>query len=122
MDVISEKVKIVPSYSMLFADDIVLCNNTMEGLMESLEKWYEALEKRVLKISRQNMQYMKCKNSDIEDEVGQLRLGAEVLEPVTEVKYLGSVVQEDGGMKNKVSNSHAGEISPVVCYMIGRYQ
>ena len=47
---------------------------------------------------------MKCKNSDIEDEVGRLRLGAEVLEQVTEFKYLGSVVQEDGGMKNEISN------------------
>ena len=47
MDVISEKVKMVPPNSMLFADDIVLCNNTMEGLMESLDKWCEALEKRL---------------------------------------------------------------------------
>ena len=74
---------------MSFADDIVLCNNTMEELMESLDKWCEALEDRGLKISRQKTQYMKCKNSDIEDEVGQLRLGAEVLEQVTEFKYLG---------------------------------
>ena len=49
---------------------------------------------------------MKCKNSDIEDdEVGQLRLGAEVLEQVTEFKYLGSVVQEDGGMKNEINSN-----------------
>ena len=104
MYVISEKVKMVLPYSMLFADGIVVCSNTMEGLMESLDKWCKALEKRDLKISRQKMQYMKCKNSDIEDKVGQLRLGAEVLEQVTEFKYLGSAVQEDGGMKNKISN------------------
>ena len=61
-------------------------------------------KKRGLKISRQKTQYMKCKNSDIEDEVGQLRLGPEVLEQVTEFKYLGSVVQADGGMKNEISN------------------
>ena len=48
MDVISEKVKMVPPYSMLFANDIVLCNNTMEGLMESLDKWREVLEKKGL--------------------------------------------------------------------------
>ena len=47
---------------------------------------------------------MKCKNSDIEDEVGQLRLGVEVLEQVTEFKYLGPMVQEDGGMKNEISS------------------
>ena len=70
MDVISKKVKMDPPYGMLFADDIVLCNNTMEGLMESLDKWSEALEQRGLKVSRQKTQYMKCKNGDIEDDEG----------------------------------------------------
>ena len=37
MNIVSEKVKMIPPYNM-FADDIVLCNNTMEGLMESLDK------------------------------------------------------------------------------------
>ncbi len=105
LDVISEKVKMVPPFGMLFADDIVLCNNTMEGLTKHLDDWCEALEKRGLKVSRQKTQYMKCKNGIIEDdEVGQLRLGTEVLEQVKEFKYLGSVVQEDGEMKNEISN------------------
>ena len=96
--------------------------------MESLDKWCEALEKRGLKISGQKLQYMKCKNSDIaEDEVGQLRLGAEVPKQVTEFKYLGSVVQEDGEMKNEISNKiQSGsrnwrKCSGVLCD-IGRYQ
>ena len=46
MDVISEKVKMDPPYSMLFADSIVLCNNTMKGLTEGLAKWCEVLEKK----------------------------------------------------------------------------
>ena len=37
LDIISEKVKIVLPYSMLFVDNIVLYNNAMEGLMESLD-------------------------------------------------------------------------------------
>ena len=48
MDVIGYKVKMDSPYSMLFADDIVLCNDTMEGLKESLDKWCKALEKKRL--------------------------------------------------------------------------
>ena len=45
MDVISDKVKMIPPYSMLFADDIISVYNTMEGLMESLDKWCDAWKK-----------------------------------------------------------------------------
>ena len=46
MDVISQEVDRGPPKAMLFADDLVLCENTREEAEEQLELWRKAIEKR----------------------------------------------------------------------------
>ena len=49
MDHLTEEVRREAPWNMLFADDVVLVNETREGVEEELERWREALESRGLK-------------------------------------------------------------------------
>ena len=46
VDVITESVRIGLMSEMLYADDLVLTSETMEGLREKFWKWKEAFESR----------------------------------------------------------------------------
>ena len=51
---------------MLYADDLVLTSETMEGLREKFRKWKEALESKGLKV---NLKKTKVVVSGAEDEI-----------------------------------------------------
>jgi len=48
---------------MLFADDIVLFDETRDRVNTKLELWRETLESRGFKLSRTKTEYIKCKFS-----------------------------------------------------------
>jgi len=50
-------------WCMLFADDIVLIDETREGLESKLELWRQALESRGFKLSKSKIKYLKCEFS-----------------------------------------------------------
>ncbi|KAK3522013.1 hypothetical protein QTP70_021391 [Hemibagrus guttatus] len=52
MDQLSEEVRQESPWTMMFADDIVICIESREQVEESLERWRFALERRGMKISR----------------------------------------------------------------------
>ena len=54
-------------WCMLFADDIVLIDETKEGLNLKLNRWVDALESNGFKISRIKTEYMKCNFNNSED-------------------------------------------------------
>ena len=52
MDSITDEVRREPPWTMLFADDIVICKDTREEVEQRLESWRYALERRGMKVSR----------------------------------------------------------------------
>ncbi|KAK3513741.1 hypothetical protein QTP70_028743 [Hemibagrus guttatus] len=68
MDQLSEEVRQESPWTMMFADDIVICSESREQVEESLERWRFALERR----------------------------GMKDVKKVQEIKYLGSTVQSNG--------------------------
>ena len=52
---------------MLFADDIVICEETREEVEWRLESWRYALERRGMKASRLKTEYL-CINGENNDE------------------------------------------------------
>ena len=50
-------------WCMLFADDVVLIDETREGVNAKLEQWRDVLESIGFTISRTKIEYMECKFS-----------------------------------------------------------
>ena len=50
-------------WCMLFADDIVLVDETIAGVNVKLELWRQTLESRGFRLSRVKTEYMECKFS-----------------------------------------------------------
>ncbi|KAK3554311.1 hypothetical protein QTP70_020172 [Hemibagrus guttatus] len=59
MDQLSEEVRQESPWTMMFADDIVICSESREQVEENLERWRFALERRGMKVSRSTEQYSK---------------------------------------------------------------
>ncbi|KAK3539423.1 hypothetical protein QTP70_007669 [Hemibagrus guttatus] len=99
MDQLSEEVRQKYPWTMMFADDIVICSESREQVEENLERWRFALERRGMKASRSKAEYM-CVNE--REGSRTVRLQGEEVKKVQEFKYLGSTVQSNGqcGKKN----------------------
>ncbi|KAK3566076.1 hypothetical protein QTP86_025544 [Hemibagrus guttatus] len=93
MDQLSEKVRQESPWTMMFADDIVICSESREQVEENLERWRFVLERRGMKVSRSKTEYM-CVNE--REGSGTVRLQGEEVKKVQEFKYLGSTVQSNG--------------------------
>ncbi|TRY54572.1 hypothetical protein DNTS_001573 [Danionella cerebrum] len=93
MDRLTDEVRQESPWTMMFADDIVICSESREQVEENLESWRSALERRGMKVSRSKTEYM-CLNEREGNRTVRLQ-GAEV-KKVQEFRYLGSTVQCDG--------------------------
>jgi len=72
---------------MLFADDIVLIDETIRGLNEKLERWRYSLESRGLRMSRLKTEYLRCGFSGVERDEGEVTMGGVVISRVEKFKY-----------------------------------
>ncbi|KAK3555213.1 hypothetical protein QTP86_010465 [Hemibagrus guttatus] len=93
MDQLSEEIRQESPWTMMFADDIVICSESREQVEENLERWRFALKRRGMKVSRSKTEYM-CVNE--REGSGTVRLQGEEVKKVQEFKYLGSTVQSNG--------------------------
>ena len=99
MDRLTDEVRREPPWTMLFADDIVICKKTREEVERRLESWRYALERRGMKVSRSKTEYL-CINEGNDDET--VKMEDTKVPRVKEFKYLGSTVQESGGCEREV--------------------
>ncbi|KAK3532456.1 hypothetical protein QTP86_018454, partial [Hemibagrus guttatus] len=93
MDQLSEEVRQESPWTMMFADDIVICSESREQVKENPERWRFALKRRGMKVRRSKTKYM-CVNE--REGSGTVRLQGEEVKKVQEFKYLGSIVQSNG--------------------------
>ena len=61
MDRLTDEVRREPPWTMLFADNIVICKETREEVERRLDCWRYALERRGMKVSRSKTKYL-CVN------------------------------------------------------------
>ena len=75
---------------MLFADDIVICEETREEVERRLECWRYALQRKGIKVSSLKTKYL-CVNEGNDDKT--VKMDDSKVPRVKEFKYLGSTVQ-----------------------------
>ena len=104
MDVLTEDVRKDIPGSMMFAHDIVLCGDDETEMTEYLETWRRALEDRGMRISRPKTQFIDFKFG-LDNGQGRepVKILGEELQRVHHFKYLGSSVEETGGMTTEIS-------------------
>ena len=118
MDKLTDEVMREPPWTMLFADDTVICEETREEVEWRLESWRYALERRGMIVSWSKTQHM-CINGGNDDKT--VRMEDTKVPRVKEFKYLGSTVQESGGgereIKKRVQAGWNGwrKVSGVIC-------
>ena len=89
---------------MLFADDIVLVDETRAEINAKLKLWRQTLESRGFTLSRAKTEYMECKFSKqgIQD-YSIVRLDGQEIPMCSHFKYLGSIIQKDGEIDSDVN-------------------
>ena len=68
MDRLINEVRREPPWTMLFADDIMLCKETRKEVEQRLESWRYALE-RGMKVSRSKTEYLCLNEGNDNDTV-----------------------------------------------------
>ena len=69
MDKLTEDIRKDAPWDMLFADDIMLSRQNCRELVDDLEVWRNALERRGLKVSRSKTEYLKAADVDNGEEL-----------------------------------------------------
>ena len=60
---------------MLFAEIIVLFNETRDGLNSKLEQWGYTLKSRRFRLSMSKTEYLKCEFGGVEDSYAEVIMG-----------------------------------------------
>ena len=104
MDALTEGVRREVPESMMFADDIVLCGGREVDMSEYLDTWRKYLEERGMRLSRPKTQFMDF-NFEQNQQGNQepVNILGEELERVTHFKYLGTSMEEEGGMETEIT-------------------
>uniref|UniRef100_A0A8I6WS22 Reverse transcriptase domain-containing protein n=1 Tax=Hordeum vulgare subsp. vulgare TaxID=112509 RepID=A0A8I6WS22_HORVV len=91
-------------WCMLFADDVVLVDDSRTGVNRKLELWRWTLELKGFRLSRTKTEYMRCCFSATRHEDGEVSLGGQVVPERDTFRYLGSMLQKDGDIDEDVGH------------------
>ena len=120
MDRMTNDIREEAPWTMMFADDIVICSESKEQVEEKLESWRYALERRGMKVNRRKIEYM-CVNERQDTGSGTVKMQGEEVAKVDDFTYLGSIVQSNGEcgreVKKRVQAGWNGwrRMSGVIC-------
>ena len=104
MDVVTRDIQGEIPWCMLFADDVVLIDESRIGVDRKLELWRQTLESKGFRLSRTKTEYMRCEFSGVRSEDGDVTLAGQVVPRRDTFRYLGSMLQSDGEIDDDVSH------------------
>ena len=84
---------------MLFADDLVICEEPRLEVEQQLDRWREVLEENGLRISRKKTEYLRPAGSSEE-----VCLAGVPIPCINSFKYYGSTIEATGGCGADVDN------------------
>ncbi|PUZ44177.1 hypothetical protein GQ55_8G069400 [Panicum hallii var. hallii] len=102
MDEVTRDIQGDIPWCMLFADNVVLVDESRAGVNMKLELWRHTLESRGFRLSRTKTEYMMCDFSPTRHEDGDVSLEGQVVAKKDTFRYLGSMLQKDGDIDEDV--------------------
>ena len=78
---------------MLFADDVVLVDESRTGVNQKLALWQETLESKCFRLSRTKTKYMRCDFGTTTREGEDISLKGQIVPRNDTFRYLGSMLQ-----------------------------
>ena len=104
MDELTQEIQDEIPWCMLFTDDIVLTEETGDGVNTKLEWWRDTLEAKGFRLSRSKTEYLHCHFSAEEGGVvNEIAIGEAVIPRVERFKYLGSIIHEEGEIDEDIN-------------------
>ena len=102
MDEVTKDIQGDIPWCMLFADDVVLVDETRAGVNRKLELWRQTLESKGFRLSRTKTEYMRCDFSGVGGEDGDVSLEGQIVPKRDTFRYLGSMLQSNGDIDEDV--------------------
>ena len=102
MDEVTRNIQGNIPWCILFADDVVLVDESRAGVNRKLELWRHTLESKGFRLSRIKTEYMMCDFSATSHEDGDVSLNGQVVAKKDTFWYLGSILQKDGDIDEDV--------------------
>jgi len=89
---------------MLFTDDVVLIDETKDGVNTKLERWRDTLKAKGFRLSRSKTEYLHCHFSASEGGVAnEVAIQGAVIPRVERLRYLGSIIHETGEIDEDIN-------------------
>jgi hypothetical protein len=92
MDEVTRDIQGGITWCMLFADDMVLVDESRTGVDQKLKLWRRTLEAKYFRLSRSKTGYIKYDFSATTQEEGDVRLDGQVVPKKDIFHYLGSML------------------------------
>ena len=89
MDVITRDLQRPHPWCLLYADDVVLCEETRDNLEDSINTWKNRLAQYGLRINPRKTEYMQY----FQQTADQVKLDGEAIPKCRSFRYLGSTVE-----------------------------
>ena len=87
----------------LFADDIVLIDETREGVNTKLERWRDTLEAKGFRLSRSKTECLHCNFSLSEGVANGVTMEEIVIPRIERFRYLGLIIHENGEIDEDIN-------------------
>ena len=92
MDEVTRDIQGDIRWCMLFANDVVLVDESRVGVNRKLELWRHTLESKGFRFSRTKTEYVMCDFSATRQEEGHVSLDGQVVAQKDTFRYLGQVL------------------------------
>jgi len=104
MDEVTRNIQGDIPWCMLFADDVVLVDESRAGVNGKLELWRSTLESKGFRLNRTKTEYMMCDFSVTRQEDGDVSLGGQMVPQKDMFRYLVSMLPRDGDIDEDVKH------------------
>jgi hypothetical protein len=89
MDEVTRDIQGGIHWCMLFADDMILVDESRTGVDQKLKLWRQTLEAKGFRLRKSKTEYMKCDFSATTQEEGDIRLNGQVVLKKDTLSLLG---------------------------------